>query len=73
MDSFGKAALRQFVDSLPEPDRSVIEGIYYEQVGLGTLAKRLGRSKRAVSRIRDRATRTLRLCMETLDDTTTTD
>lgn len=66
VDSLGKQALRQFVDELPEPDRSVVEGLFYEQVGLGTLAKRIGKSKRTIARIRDRAVKRLRSEMEEL-------
>jgi DNA-directed RNA polymerase specialized sigma subunit len=61
-----KAMLAHFVDQLDEPDRTVVEGLFYEQVGLGTLAKRLGKSKRSIGRIRDRAVKRLRVQAEQL-------
>lgn len=61
-----KTALTHFVDQLDEPDRTVVEGLFYEQVGLGTLAKRLGKSKRTIARIRDRAVKRLRVQAEQL-------
>lgn len=50
-----REALRVAVDRLPDRERQVIEGLYYERVGPTELAERLKVSRTTVYRIRDQA------------------
>lgn len=47
--------VKLLVDWLPEPDRQVVNGLFYEGQTLRGMAKELGVSPRTIGRIRDRA------------------
>jgi DNA-directed RNA polymerase specialized sigma24 family protein len=48
------------VERLPEPHRTVIEGLWWERVSLQTLARRLGRPRQQIAAWRDEALDMLR-------------
>ena len=62
-----KEVLRALIDQLPERERFVIEGLFFERVGLGTLAKRLGCDKRTVARLRNKAYQRLGVQLTEID------
>ena len=49
---------------LPEAQRSLVEGYYYERAGIETLAERSGRSVTAAYKMLQRIRHALRLCVE---------
>jgi DNA-directed RNA polymerase specialized sigma24 family protein len=49
---------------LPQGQRSLVEGYYYERVGIETLAERSGRSAAATYKMLQRIRHTLQLCVE---------
>jgi RNA polymerase sigma-70 factor (ECF subfamily) len=49
---------------LPEGQRSLVEGYYYERVGIERLAERSGRSAAATYKMLQRIRHSLRLCVE---------
>jgi RNA polymerase sigma-70 factor (ECF subfamily) len=49
---------------LPEGQRSLVEGYYYERVGIETLAQRSGRSEAATYKMLQRIRQALQVCVE---------
>ena len=49
---------------LPEGQRSLVEGYYYERVGIDTLAERSGRSAAAIYKMLQRIRHSLQLCVQ---------
>ena len=49
---------------LPQGQRALVEGYYYERTGIETLAKRSGRSAAATYKMLQRIRHTLQLCVE---------
>ncbi len=49
---------------LPEAQRSLVEGYYYERAGIGTLAQRTRRSEAATYKTLQRIRHALQLCVE---------
>ena len=50
--------------NLPQAQRSLVEGYYYERAGIETLAERAGRSAAATYKMLQRIRHTLQLCVE---------
>jgi DNA-directed RNA polymerase specialized sigma24 family protein len=50
---------------LPQGQRRLVEGYYYERTGIETLAERSGRSQAAIYKMLQRIRHSLRLCVET--------
>lgn len=63
-----KEILRGLVDALPGDERQVIEGIYFERVGMETLARRMGVDKWKVRRLRNKAHKRLGERLQGLED-----
>lgn len=49
---------------LPQGQRSLVEGYYYERASIGTLAQRSGRSEAATYKMLQRIRQALQLCVE---------
>jgi RNA polymerase sigma-70 factor (ECF subfamily) len=49
---------------LPQGQRSLVEGYYYERIGIGALAERSGRSEAATYKMLQRIRQALQLCVE---------
>lgn len=64
-DSSLRDELKVIVDELPEPERTVVEGIFWEQVPLRELARRLKMSR---SRCNTTLNRALELLSEKLKE-----
>ena len=56
--------LESCLGRLPQGQRSLIEGYYYERAGIETLAERSGRSAAATYKMLQRIRHTLQLCVE---------
>jgi RNA polymerase sigma-70 factor (ECF subfamily) len=52
------------LERLPQEQRSLVDGYYYERAGVETLAERHGRSPEATYKALQRIRRTLQLCLE---------
>jgi RNA polymerase sigma-70 factor, ECF subfamily len=56
--------LERCVRKLPQSQRSLVEGYYYERVGVEKLAERSGRTSAATYKMLQRIRHNLQLCME---------
>ena len=56
--------LKDCLGKLPQGQRSLVEGYYYERTGIETLAEQSGRSPAATYKMLQRIRHTLRLCVE---------
>ena len=56
--------LKDCLGKLPQRQRSLVEGYYYERTGIETLAVQSGRSPAATYKMLQRIRHTLRLCVE---------
>lgn len=52
------------IGKLPEAQRSLVEGYYYERAGIGTLAQRTRRSEAATYKMLQRIRHALQVCVE---------
>jgi RNA polymerase sigma factor (sigma-70 family) len=59
LDHDQRELLAEAVDSLPEPLRDVIEGLYWERLSLRQIGERYGISKQAVHKRKKKALRML--------------
>jgi RNA polymerase sigma-70 factor (ECF subfamily) len=50
---------------LPEPQRALVKGYYYERTGVETLAQRAGRTAAATYKMLQRIRHTLQVCVDT--------
>lgn len=51
--------VRRAVDGLPEPDRSLVEWLFFEQVPFAEVGRRLGMGRTRLRRVRERALESL--------------
>jgi DNA-directed RNA polymerase specialized sigma24 family protein len=56
--------LEACLGKLPQGQRSLVEGYYYERTGIPTLAERTGRTAAATYKMLQRIRHTLQLCLE---------
>ena len=55
MTDLSLTLLPEVIDQLPERERTVINGLFFERVSMGEIAKSLGTDRKGVQRIRDYA------------------
>lgn len=60
MTDLSLTLLPEVIDQLPERERTVINGLFFERVSMGEIAKSLGTDRKGVQRIRDYALTMLR-------------
>jgi DNA-directed RNA polymerase specialized sigma subunit len=67
MGSLDALAIVEMVDALPEREREVINGIFWERASLSTIGRRINASKSMVAFYRDRALRRLGVSLQAMN------
>ena len=60
MTDLAATLLPEVIDQLPDRERTVINGLFFERISMGEIAKSLGTDRKGVQRIRDYALTMLR-------------